>query len=119
MLFRYKNQYKKQVVNEKDEPVFEKNEDGSDNKAQPVYETVEVDEVFNVNCVINALMVADGKLLVRLNDGHEETEARKKLKDPKKAPTPNNIIIDKTRVWKASEILLEGEDVTRFLDLAQ
>jgi hypothetical protein len=65
---------------------------------------------FNVDCVTRTMATGDGKQLVVLNDGHEETTSV-----PKK--TKNKVEITKERGYYISQIYLEKEDVERFIKL--
>jgi hypothetical protein len=79
-----------------------KNEDGTSK--------VEVfTDSFNVDKVIRSYEYEKGKILVLLDDGHEDS-------DYKQVPKPNGkgFEIKKERQWKQSEIYLNEEDTKRF-----
>ena len=84
-----------------------KNEDGSSK--------VEVfTDSFNVNKVIRSYEYEKGKILILLDDGHEDS-------DYKQVPKQNGkgVEIKKERQWKQSEIYLNETDTTRFRSLNQ
>lgn len=64
---------------------------------------------FNMNSVVRSYEYEKGKLLVMLNDGHEESREVDNPTPLKKGQQP-----ERRRVWVVSEIHLEGYDVTRF-----
>lgn len=71
---------------------------------------------FNLSKVIRSHTVKEGQVVVLLDDGHEETQKTPVLKNPsKKGPiTKSDIVEEKSRVWVQSEILLTGDDVSRY-----
>lgn len=64
---------------------------------------------FNMNSVVRSYEYEKGKLLVMLNDGHEESREVDNPTPLKKGQQP-----ERRRVWVVSEIHLEGYDVERF-----
>jgi hypothetical protein len=64
---------------------------------------------FNMDCVVRSYEYERNKVLVMLNDGHEESREVENTAPPKKGTAP-----ERRRVWVVSEIYLEGNDVTRF-----
>lgn len=84
-------------------------------------ETRQLKGCFNIDSVLVGVEVKEGFVVV-LNDGHEETEMIQILKPSviksKKQPpyNANDIIEEKKRTWKQSEILLTGDNIKNFED---
>jgi hypothetical protein len=95
-------------------PVPKKDENGNpipliNSKGVPVagkFETEDKEFIdsFNLNKVIRTVMVNEEKVIVLLDDGHEDTQV---------VPTmeKNKITEQKRRVWLQSEIEVTGSDV--------
>ena len=64
---------------------------------------------FNINSVVRTLEYEPGKLVVMLNDGHEEARTV-----PVYSRTNKETGEKRERQWVVSEIYLDGEDVDRF-----
>ncbi len=70
---------------------------------------IDVQDCFNIDCVVRAVWASEVVFMVLLNDGHEES---KNTFDTKGRPV-------KTRDWHVSQIELFGEDVKRFRSLTE
>jgi|ERR1044072_4859646 hypothetical protein len=120
--FTYTREVKQKKLDEKGLPIpiiKEKKEGEETDPKKPEavefeMETKTFEDFFDLERVIRGLTVEENKIVILLDDGHEVTEQIPKLKDPRKQPTPSNIVYEKQRNWVQSEIILTGDDVERF-----
>jgi hypothetical protein len=112
---------RKVTVLKKDEegkpiPVMEKvvgeNQNPDEVEATPVPGKFETEELWkrdyiNLDLFIRSHELEDGRVIVLLHDGHEETtKVAVGLKNPKKGPVKDNIVSEKQVQWVQSEIVI-------------
>jgi hypothetical protein len=77
-------------------------------------ETKWVEDYVNLDTYVRAVTLEDGKVVLMLNDGHEESREVGVLKNKRKPPTPDNVTIERQRQFVCSEIIIAlPEDIER------
>lgn len=87
------------------------------NKNQETGEETEVvlRHKFNTDHVVQSYEVQPGVMVVLMDDGHEEAEDVEKVVAVKNGQPKTEI--KRERIWKVSQVILEGEDADRWWDL--
>lgn len=117
--FKYsrKREVVKKYANGDPIPLVVKKEDGTEEVIPGKFETEFVwkTDTINLDMLIRTHELDDSRVIVLLNDGHEESQkVPVGLKNAKKGMTPNNINYEKQITWVQSEITLEKkEDIER------